>query len=133
MWSSNITDKHLFNGELKIEVTYTKDSEKFTKTYEVSSLAELNRRIRTELNRLDSLVTEATSIAIGIYTPTADPVVPETQEEIDSAKWFRQLNRLRVFNELKALGGMPVAWQADLDALAAKVQSDARKVYLNNL
>ncbi len=133
MWLSNITSKSLFNGELKIEVVYTKDADKFTKTYEVSSLSELNRRIRSELARLNLLETEATSIAIGVYTPTTDPVVTETQEEINRSKWFRQIQKLRAFQELKTLGGMPPAWQADLDVLALKVQTDAKKTYLADM
>jgi len=133
MWSSNITSKNLSNGELKIEVAFANGSQKFTKEYNVSSINELNRRIRNELERLNALETEVTAVTVGVYTPTEETVVEETQAEKDERAWFREFAKLERFTRLKELGGMPVAWEADLAALQQKVQTDAKKIYVKNM
>lgn len=131
MFTSSIKSKSFFNGELKVEVQFEDGVQKWTETFTVLNADDLNQRIRGRLKALTTLETVVTSLAEGVYTPT-EPTA-QTQEDIDREKWFRQIQKLRAFQELKTLGGMPPAWQADLDALALKVQADAKKIYLANI
>ena len=94
---------------------------------------QVNHRIKYILDSFDKKDTTLSLIALGDVDLSGVTEVALTQEQIDQDKWLKQIEKLRKFQELKALGGMPSNWQTDLDALAIKVQTDAKKSYLANM
>lgn len=138
MWTVNIdkTAVEESSNRRVVVATMTDGTQTITKEFWVPSTADKGRlksEIKTFLTSLD--VAKTNPVTTGVLDLEDAPFVPTPaeQEQIDANKWFRQVNRLRAFKELQALGGMRPEWQADLDALALKVQADAKKVYLNNL
>ena len=124
------------NEQITVTVQFTEGASSFVKDFRFGADytdEELKRRIKKVVNDLETAKTKVAAITEGAVDLTGVVQSGQTQAEKDEAQWFRQVNRLRAFQELKTLGGMPPAWQADVDALAAKVQTDAKKTYLNNL
>lgn len=138
MYTPTILGKSLSRESEIITVTvrFTEGANSFDKDFKFGAEfteEEMKRRIKRVVDDLEASKLKVDAVAVGAVDLTGVVLHPQTQAEKDEAQWFRQLNRLRTFQELKTLGGMPPAWQADLDALAAKVQADAKKVYLTNL
>jgi hypothetical protein len=94
---------------------------------------QVSRRIKYILENFDKKDATLSLITLGDVDLSSVADVAPTQDQIDQDKWFKQIDKLRKFQELKALGGMPANWQTDLDALAIKVQTDAKKSYLASL
>lgn len=133
MYTPTITKKEFLNGALKIEVTFTAVDDKVAETFTVSSLEELNRKIREYKKELDAKNVFAKSLILGAYVINKDVVAVQTQAELDEELWFRDFSRLERVTKLKDLGAMPLAWVADYEALVSKVQANAKKAYIANM
>lgn len=134
MFTHKIISKEFENGVLVLGVEFTDGVTVITEAVKPQDEGGLKHWLRERLASLNSLAElEKVEINATIDPTEVPPVDKRTQAEKDEAQWFRQISKLRAFQELKALGGMPPGWQADLDALALKVQTDAKKAYLNNL
>jgi hypothetical protein len=138
MFTPTILGKSLSKEDKSVRVTvqFTEGAVSFQEDLKFGldfTEAEMKRRIKRIVDDLEAVKTKVDSLALGVVDLTGVVLNTEIQAEVDERQWFRKVNRLRAFQELKTLGGMPVAWQADLDALIASVQTDARKAYLNNL
>jgi len=72
MWTSSITERSYFHGELKVTVLYTDGTQTFPETYLISSSEDLEVKIKAKLTQLEKLEVLATEILVGEYTPQAD-------------------------------------------------------------
>lgn len=138
MYTAEILGKSLSREEKVVRVTvqFTDGADSFQEDLKFGldfTEEALKRRIKRIIDELEAAKTKVNTIVDGVVDLTGVTDQTETQEEIDARRWFKKLNKLRAYQELKTLGGMPANWQTDLDTLAAEVQTDARKAYLNNL
>lgn len=139
MYTAETLGKSLSEKEKKIRVTvrFSDGAKTFDEDLEFGldfTEAEFKRRVQRLINDYNAAALALSTLpATGVVNLTGVTQSTETQADIDKARWFKKVNKLRAYQELKALGGMPVAWEADLTALMTEVQNDARKAYLNDL
>lgn len=140
MYTAKITGKSVDKQtrQVFIDVAYHKDAgavpaatEKITVSLG-TALEDIKRAIKTSIIRLEANDTNFDLITIGDVDLTGVRDVTTTAEKEKDA-WFRDFDRLERVSKLNALGGMPAAWQTDLDALKAKVQANAKKAYIADM
>ncbi len=133
MWNTNIVEKSWSNGELKVTVVFSNGTDKSVKTFDVTSLDDLNRRVLGELAVLVKKDEDAKVITIGTFTPTEEPIITVTPEQQARNEWFRDFQRLEALSKLDKLGALKPALVADLDALRTEVADNFKKAYIADM
>lgn len=81
MWETTIAEKKLKDGVLSVVVSFTKDGKyDHAQILIVNTLDDLNRRVRSALQRLEALELEADKIPLGEFNPTPESSVPDPQK-----------------------------------------------------
>jgi len=138
MYTATILGKSLSREEkvVRITVKFDNGASSFTKDLEFGlnfEKTQLEIELKRIIQNLELAETKLTDVSEGLVDLSLVTAGTQTTAEIDRDKWFRQIQKLRALQELKTLGGMPVAWQTDLDTLITKVQTDAKKSYLTDM
>lgn len=133
MFTSSIRSKSFFNGEFKVEVEFTDGAQTWTESFTIFGSEDLNSKIKSRLQVLNTLEAFAQTVTIGGYTPTEKVDVPETQEDKDRKIWFRNFNKLENLSRLSTLGGLRPTLLPDLEALRNTVSTDFKKAYIADM
>ena len=133
MFTYTIATKDFFNGQLKVTGKFSNGVQSFTEDFTITSKDQLDRQIKNRIKQLEEMQVLETQLASGDYTPAADVVTVQTQEEIDRQKWFRDFNRLEQLTKLNTLGALRPALVADLDTLRTTVATDFKKAYIADM
>lgn len=133
MYSAEITEKRIVNGDLVVTVKYADGENEAVESFSATSNTEINRRIRNKLTQLDENILLKEALAIGVFTPSQDVVVEPSQADKAKQAWFRDFNRLDALTRLNTLGALRTNLVVELDTLREAVSAGFKKAYIADM
>lgn len=76
MFTYNLTDSTIENGQCRVTFEFTNGTVKVSRTWFVTSEDDINRRIKDEINSLDNTVALKSRLVNGAYTVVEKPEEP---------------------------------------------------------
>lgn len=140
MWNAEILNKDVdvINQTVVVLVRFTTTGKAFDKKIGFGptvTLADVKRRIKQEIERLQTAETSDDAIAIGVVdlTGVTSQEVVE-QVELDKQAWFRDFERLQKAQKLVDLGvPLTAAQTTALNALKSQVGANFKAAYFNDM
>lgn len=135
MWTVNILDKGIENEAIAIQVAFSNGTESIKRNFAGSTKAELDRRIKQQLDALEERDANAELVTVGEWTaPVEEAPAEKTANELAQEAWLEQWKKYRSakkgMQELKDAGVTPTTEeQTAFDELKAWVADNRKPEY----